>query len=82
MRNCGKAGHIEDVVVDASARGMHLGKKVIDYLTNYAEAMGCYKVKLDCSPENTQFYEKCVWASTLFKTILSCCHHRLRCFFL
>ncbi|XP_019225802.1 PREDICTED: glucosamine 6-phosphate N-acetyltransferase isoform X3 [Nicotiana attenuata] len=25
VRNCGKAGHIEDVVVDSSTRGMQLG---------------------------------------------------------
>lgn len=59
LRNCGKVGHIEDVVVDARARGMNLGKKVIEYLTDYGQAMGCYKVILDCSSENTGFYEKC-----------------------
>ncbi|KAJ4721788.1 glucosamine 6-phosphate N-acetyltransferase [Melia azedarach] len=59
MRNCGKAGHIEDVVVDASARGMQLGKKIIKFLTDHAQAMGCYKVILDCSVDNKGFYEKC-----------------------
>ncbi|KAI9152868.1 hypothetical protein LWI28_002337 [Acer negundo] len=59
LRNCGKVGHIEDVVVDASARGMQLGKKVIGFLTDYAQAMGCYKVILDCSLDNKDFYEKC-----------------------
>ncbi|TXG58267.1 hypothetical protein EZV62_016096 [Acer yangbiense] len=59
LRNCGKVGHIEDVVVDASARGMHLGKKVIGFLTDHAQAMGCYKVILDCSLDNKEFYEKC-----------------------
>nr|GFA42666.1 glucosamine 6-phosphate N-acetyltransferase [Tanacetum cinerariifolium] len=29
VRSCGKAGHIEDVVVDSSARGMQLGKKIV-----------------------------------------------------
>nr|GEZ98432.1 hypothetical protein [Tanacetum cinerariifolium] len=28
VRSCGKARHIEDVVVDSSTRGMQLGKKV------------------------------------------------------
>ncbi|XP_074285529.1 glucosamine 6-phosphate N-acetyltransferase-like isoform X2 [Silene latifolia] len=59
IRNCGKVGHIEDVVVDVSARGMNLGKKVIDFLTAHAESVGCYKVILDCSSENKAFYEKC-----------------------
>lgn len=59
LRNCGKVGHIEDVVVDASARGMQLGKKMIKFLTDHAHAVGCYKVILDCSLDNKAFYEKC-----------------------
>ncbi|KAK4272731.1 hypothetical protein QN277_021245 [Acacia crassicarpa] len=59
LRNCGKVGHIEDVVVDSSARGKQLGKKVIQFLTDHARSMGCYKVILDCSLENKVFYEKC-----------------------
>ncbi|KAK3226849.1 hypothetical protein Dsin_006711 [Dipteronia sinensis] len=59
LRNCGKVGHIEDVVVDPSARGMQLGKKVVGFLTDHAQAMGCYKVILDCSLDNKGFYEKC-----------------------
>ena len=59
VRSCGKAGHIEDVVVDSSARGMQLGKKVIGYLADHARSIGCYKVILDCSAGNKAFYEKC-----------------------
>uniref|UniRef100_A0A5B6ZBI2 Glucosamine 6-phosphate N-acetyltransferase n=1 Tax=Davidia involucrata TaxID=16924 RepID=A0A5B6ZBI2_DAVIN len=59
IRNCGKVGHIEDVVVDSCVRGMQLGKKIIGFLTDHARSMGCYKVILDCSVENTTFYEKC-----------------------
>lgn len=59
IRKCGKVGHIEDVVVDANARGMQLGKKIIEFLTEHARSMGCYKVILDCSAENRVFYEKC-----------------------
>ncbi|GLT94701.1 hypothetical protein SLE2022_124300 [Rubroshorea leprosula] len=59
LRNCGKVGHIEDVVVDGSARGKQLGKKIIEFLTDHARAMGCYKVILDCSEDNRGFYEKC-----------------------
>ncbi|KAA0043882.1 glucosamine 6-phosphate N-acetyltransferase [Cucumis melo var. makuwa] len=59
IRNCGKVGHIEDVVVDSSARGMQLGKIIVGFLTNHAREMGCYKVILDCSVENQGFYEKC-----------------------
>lgn len=59
IRNCGKVGHIEDVLVDSSIRGMHLGKKIVGFLTDHAHSMGCYKVILDCSAENKPFYEKC-----------------------
>jgi len=59
IRNCGKVGHVEDVVVDSMARGSQLGKKVVEFLTNHASSMGCYKVILDCSEQNIPFYEKC-----------------------
>ena len=59
IRNCGKVGHIEDVVVDGSARGMQLGKKIVGFLADHARSMGCYKVILDCSAENKVFYENC-----------------------
>ncbi|KAF1897803.1 hypothetical protein Lal_00032563 [Lupinus albus] len=59
LRNCGKVGHIEDVVVDSSIRGKQLGKKIINFLTDHARSIGCYKVILDCSLDNKVFYEKC-----------------------
>ncbi|EXB88704.1 Glucosamine 6-phosphate N-acetyltransferase 1 [Morus notabilis] len=59
IRNCGKVGHIEDVVVDGSTRGMQLGKKIVEFLSDHARSVGCYKVILDCSIENRSFYEKC-----------------------
>ncbi|XP_073052519.1 glucosamine 6-phosphate N-acetyltransferase-like [Primulina eburnea] len=59
IRNCGKVGHIEDVVVDSVVRGKQLGKRIVDFLSDHARAMGCYKVILDCSVENIPFYEKC-----------------------
>ncbi|XP_054793673.1 glucosamine 6-phosphate N-acetyltransferase-like [Prosopis cineraria] len=59
LGNCGKVGHIEDVVVDYTARGKQLGKKVIKFLTDHARSMGCYKVVLDCNLENKVFDEKC-----------------------
>ncbi|KAF8045237.1 hypothetical protein N665_5370s0003 [Sinapis alba] len=59
LRNCGKVGHVEDVVVDSVFRGKHLGKKVVEFLMDHCRAMGCYKVILDCSVEKKVFYEKC-----------------------
>ncbi|KAL1545704.1 Glucosamine-phosphate N-acetyltransferase-like protein [Salvia divinorum] len=59
IRNCGKVGHIEDVVVDSNVRGKHLGKKIIEFLSDHARSMGCYKVILDCSSDNMPFYNRC-----------------------
>ena len=59
IRNYGKVGHIEDIVVSSKYRGYGLGKKMIELLTEYAKMQGCYKCILDCSDENVGFYEKC-----------------------
>lgn len=59
IRNCGKVGHIEDVVVDSNFQGKHLGQKIIHLLSDYARSVGCYKVILDCDAEKMEFYEKC-----------------------
>ena len=59
IRNYGKVGHIEDIVVNEKMRGYGLGKKMIDHLSEESKKMGCYKTILDCSDENIGFYEKC-----------------------
>ncbi|KAB1200161.1 Glucosamine 6-phosphate N-acetyltransferase [Morella rubra] len=59
VRNCGKVGHVEDVVVDLNARGMQLGNEIVTFLTDHARSIGCFNVILDCSMENRSFYEKC-----------------------
>lgn len=59
LRNCGKVGHVEDVVVDTEFRGKRLGKRVVEFLTDHCRGMGCYKVILDCGVEKKEFYEKC-----------------------
>jgi glucosamine-phosphate N-acetyltransferase len=59
IRNAGCAGHVEDVVVDATFRGGGVGKLLLSALVAAARAAGCYKVILDCSEANTGFYAKC-----------------------
>lgn len=59
LRNCGLVGHIEDVVVDKSARGTGVGRELIERLATTAKELGCYKVILDCGEQNVGFYEKC-----------------------
>lgn len=58
IRGCGSVGHIEDVVVDASCRGLKLGQRVVSALVDAARADGCYKVILDCAESNADFYAK------------------------
>lgn len=59
IRGCAKCGHVEDVVVDSTYRGLRLGLRVIEALMAAAQELGCYKVILDCSEDNVPFYEKC-----------------------
>lgn len=59
LRNYGKVGHIEDIVVHSDYRGYGLGKIMIEHLTKQAKLAGCYKCILDCSDDNVGFYEKC-----------------------
>jgi len=54
-----KVGHIEDIVIDVSYNGNGYGQQLIQYLIDYAQQQGCYKVILDCSDEVKEFYKKC-----------------------
>lgn len=59
IHECGKVGHIEDISVAKSEQGKKLGYYLVTSLTKVAQENDCYKVILDCSPENVGFYEKC-----------------------
>ncbi|RLN09867.1 Glucose-6-phosphate acetyltransferase 1 [Panicum miliaceum] len=59
LRGGGKVGHVEDVVVDAAARGRELGLRIVRRLVEIARDAGCYKVILDCTPELRAYYAKC-----------------------
>ncbi|KAL7750774.1 Glucosamine-phosphate N-acetyltransferase-like protein [Sorochytrium milnesiophthora] len=59
IRNCGLVGHIEDIVVDETYRGLQFGRYIIDALKSVGEHVGCYKIILDCAEKNVKFYEKC-----------------------
>ncbi|KAF0935160.1 hypothetical protein E2562_030441 [Oryza meyeriana var. granulata] len=59
LRGGGKVGHVEDIVVDAAARGRGLGLSVVRRLVEIAKEAGCYKVILDCTPELRAYYAKC-----------------------
>ena len=59
IHSCGKVGHIEDVVVDSTVRGMGFGKDLVEFLKTIAIEQKCYKIILDCNNDNIPFYEKC-----------------------
>lgn len=59
IHECGLVGHIEDIAVAKSEQGKKLGYSMISSLAALSEKLGCYKVILDCSSHNIEFYEKC-----------------------
>ena len=59
IRNYGKVGHIEDIVIHTDYRGYGLGKILIDHLTSMGKNQACYKCILDCDEKNVGFYENC-----------------------
>lgn len=58
IHNMNRVGHIEDVVIDSRYRGQGLGKLIVQFITRFAKARGCYKVILNCIDANINFYEK------------------------
>mgnify|MGYP002860082824 FL=1 len=39
--------YIDDICVDESARGRHIGKSLFEYVRNYAQTIGCHNVTLN-----------------------------------
>lgn len=53
--------YIDDLCVDAAARGGHIGTRLYEYVIKYAKACGCYNVTLNVWAGNDsalKFYEK------------------------
>lgn len=59
IHNCGRVGHIEDVVVDEYYRHQNIGRELIDTCIEHARKCECYKVVLSCNEANVPFYERC-----------------------
>lgn len=57
IHNCGKVGHIEDIVTHKDYRKQKLASFIIFYLKKLAKQNNCYKIILNCSSENKLFYE-------------------------
>lgn len=73
IHDCGKLGHIEDIVVASEQRGTGLGRLLIQQLTELAFAHGCYKITLDCDVKNETFYGK---SSFVTKGLQMCIYHQ------
>lgn len=68
-----KMGHIENILVEENFRGKGYGKKIVDYLVNYARDNKCYRIDLSCEEKLVDFYQlngfnnKIICMSQLFK---------------
>ncbi|MBZ3872296.1 Glucosamine 6-phosphate N-acetyltransferase [Sciurus carolinensis] len=58
IHSCAKRGRVEDVISD-ECRGRQLGKLLLSTLTLLSKKLNCYKITLECLPENVGFYKKC-----------------------
>lgn len=57
-----KTLYIDDLCVDESIRGQHIGKALYGHVLRFAEAQGCYNVTLNvwsCNEAAMRFYENC-----------------------
>lgn len=54
--------YIDDLCVNEDIRGKHIGKKLYEYVVDYAKEQGCYNLTLNvwsCNEGAMKFYEKC-----------------------
>ena len=52
--------YIDDICVDETARGQHVGRMIYEQIIAYARQCGCYNVTLNvwsCNPSAMKFYE-------------------------
>lgn len=52
--------YIDDICVDESARGKHVGKAIYEHIISFAQELKCYNVTLNvwnCNPGAMKFYE-------------------------
>lgn len=57
-----KTLYIDDLCVDETLRGRHIGRSLYDYVLNYAKESDCYNVTLNvwsCNQGAMKFYESC-----------------------
>lgn len=55
-----KSLYLDDLCVDRSARGRHIGKALFDHVCQFAKTQGCYNITLhvwQCNPSARAFYD-------------------------
>ncbi|KAK3537669.1 hypothetical protein QTP70_017083 [Hemibagrus guttatus] len=64
IHSCAKRGRVEEVVVSDVCRGKQLGKLLVATLTLLSQKLQCYKITLECSQKNVEFYKKLGYTSS------------------
>lgn len=57
----GKLGHVDEIVIAETRRGLGIGTELLTRITQVAKSMGCKRVELDSAHHRTEahiFYEK------------------------
>ena len=57
-----KTLYIDDICVDETVRGRHIGRTLYDHVTAFARENGCYNLTLNvwsCNSSALRFYESC-----------------------
>ena len=57
-----KTLYIDDLCVDETKRGMHIGKTIYEAVLDFAKEQGCYNVTLNvwsCNESAMKFYQSC-----------------------
>ena len=57
-----KTLYIDDLCVDENIRGQHIGRRLYEYVKQYAKETGCYNLTLNvwaCNESARKFYERC-----------------------
>lgn len=56
-----KTLYIDDLCVDETSRGQHVGQQIYNYVKQYAKGIGCYNLTLNvwaCNESAMKFYER------------------------
>ena len=57
-----KTLYVDDICIDETARGQHVGTAIYNYVEAFARESGCYNLTLNvwsCNPGAQRFYEAC-----------------------